>query len=112
MYVDHAAELAFTFHLRYLMENNGTDIATADLMSTYWGNFLLSSDPNHSNSFGVQLEKEGIAPWTTYSFDQVNVHTVAEGTAEGVKNIGSFKTDECDYLIPVLEEKIKESFAS
>ena len=112
MYVDHAAELAFTFHLRYLMENNGTDIATADLMSTYWGNFLLSSDPNHSHSFGVQLEKEGIAPWTTYSFDQVNVHTVAEGTAAGVKNIGSFKTDECDYLIPVLEEKIKESFAS
>lgn len=110
--VDHASELPYTFHMTYLMQDNSTDVPVADLMSTYWGNFLLSGDPNHQQSFGVQLDKEGIAPWAPYSFDQINVHAVEDGTASGVRNLESYKTDECDYLIPIIENNIKESFAS
>lgn len=112
-YVDHASELAFTFHLLYLMRNNDTtDIQCADLMSTYWGNFIVSGDPQAQHSFGVQLNDENIPEWTPYSSEKINVHAVQQGTSAGVSNLDStFKRQECDYLIPVLEKKISEDFA-
>ena len=111
-YVDHAAELPYTFHFLFMMKNQTADLECANLMSTYWGNFIISSSPQVQHQFGVQLEDKGIAEWSPYSADKVNVHAVEQGSADGVRTLDtSFKKEECDYLIPLIENKIRKDFA-
>ena len=108
--VRHASELPYAFHLNYLVEGYPQDVQTADLTATYWGNFLVKQDPQQPSGFGLNLEEAGIAPWDTYSHDDVKVQSIEQGTKDGVSVLTSFKQDECDYLLPLIEQDIRQYF--
>ena len=89
-----------------------SDFTTADLMATYWGNFLISHDPNKESGFGMRLSDNNIRPWGQYAANNGSAHAIREGTRAGVYSLADFRKAQCDYLIPNIDADIKKDFGT
>ena len=107
-FVAHASELIYVFHMDYLMNGVQKDEKMADVMSTYWGNFLLSNDPNVEN-VGMSLFPK-FPVWELYSEDNIYVQAQKQNANGGVLGLTKFKTEECNYFIPFIARMIEADF--
>jgi carboxylesterase type B len=104
-YVLHTAEINFVFH-NFLALQELEDREMSDVMSSYWGNFLLADehDPN-SRVVGTSV----VPLWSAYSplLDQSMSMRETAATSEVVTGL---KKVECAFMIGVLDADIRADF--
>lgn len=106
-YVSHFTEVPFIFHWQYIGFNDESDKEMSDVMTSYWGNFMIDSLNNpSSNLVGVS----DLPQWLPYS--KTSNNTLLLPSKEGTK-LTSFgiKKEECNLFIPILDENIRTAFA-
>eukprot|EP00602_Paraphysomonas_sp_CaronLab_P001064 CAMPEP_0185036522 /NCGR_PEP_ID=MMETSP1103-20130426/29630_1 /TAXON_ID=36769 /ORGANISM="Paraphysomonas bandaiensis, Strain Caron Lab Isolate" /LENGTH=516 /DNA_ID=CAMNT_0027574085 /DNA_START=159 /DNA_END=1709 /DNA_ORIENTATION=+ len=102
-YVAHFSEVPFVFHWEYIMRNE-EDQRMADVMTSYWGNFIV--DPNHDPSSGVVGVKD-VPNWPAYGqsdFSQTLIN------ADDIELVSDLKKEECDFFLPLMDEEIRMNF--
>jgi carboxylesterase type B len=98
----HVSEIQFVFHQSELIEHK-EDSNMADVMSSYWGNFFASGNPN-SRSMGSST----IPKWEPYSGENDNVFVI-RGAADAASEF-HLKADECAFYIPRIDASIRSRF--
>eukprot|EP00605_Chrysophyceae_sp_TOSAG23-4_P002748 GSChrysophyteH1.ASY1.ANO1.3030.1 assembled CDS len=101
--VAHASELPYVFHWSELLHKE--DRSMADVLATYWGNFLLSenADPNDSH-----VGLKGLPSWPRVDSDTVVAMNLVD--ANNITSVFNPKKEECDFWIPFLNKSIDEDF--
>lgn len=99
----HVSEIPFAFHQEELI-NHPADKQMADVMSSYWGNFFASHDPN------VESIGRGHLPrWTPYVTTQDNLLAIVDW--DNCEMTSGVKKTECDWVIARLDAQIRANFA-
>lgn len=111
-YVQHTAEIPFIFHMNEEMASRD-DKEMSDIMSLYWGNFIIHHNPNavdcsHTNLRG-RWKTDGKLPlWPAY-----DVYTDEIVYLYDSKTIGTttgLKDAECRFENPRTAASIREAF--
>ena len=102
--VTHASELPFVFHFETLLLKYA-DRKMADVMATYWGNFLISEKGNPNEK---HVGDKHLPTWPTYHADSDQV--LAMPDRQGINVKVGLKKEECDYWIPFIESSITKDF--
>ena len=99
--VIHGSELPYVLHLENIFANI-KDRQMSDMMSSYWGNFLMSADGNpNEHHVGMKLLKK----WPQYTAANPEIMTIDE--VDNSKAVQGLKKDVCDYWIPYVDNWIK-----
>lgn len=101
-YTVHGAELPYAFHWKLGLFS---DESLANLLSSYWGNFVTSSD--HNPNAGV-VGMESIPDWPAYVFQDDNLLVLSE--IDNVHVLSGLKERECRFHIRRIDASIKEAF--
>jgi carboxylesterase type B len=89
-YVQHTAELSYVFH-NFIQLQDSNDRSIADLMSSYWGNFLLSEEHNpNSNLVGLKA----VPHWPAYDV-VADDSLIVKDTVEDTEVVSGLKKEEC-----------------
>jgi carboxylesterase type B len=103
-FVTHFSEVPFVFHWEYVGFHDQSDRDMADVMTTYWGNFLISQNPS-SGAVGLS----GLPTWPQYS--EQGHETILLPSKEDVSVANGIKKGECDFFISYLDAEIRRDFA-
>lgn len=76
----------------------------ADVVSSYWANFLATHDPN-SGLVGLQAP---LPAWPVYAASQDNLLAIIE--ADQVSVVTGLKSQECDFHIQRIDTSIRAAF--
>jgi carboxylesterase type B len=98
----HFSEVTFVFHWEYLGFNDA-DKATSDVMTSYWGNFIMSHDPS-SRIAGTA----SINDWPRFDSQSLSALTIASGTDQHAT--ARFKGEQCDFFNAILDQRIRNMF--
>jgi len=102
-FAQHFSEVAFVFHWEYLGFSD-SDKAMSDVMTSYWGNFIIGAyDPN---SRVVGLADVGQWP----QFDTQSLAAMSLDSREDQHATSRFKGEECDFLNQILNKRIRQMF--
>jgi carboxylesterase type B len=104
-YVPHTAELPYVFH-NFLQLRDSNDRAISDLMSSYWGNFLISKE--HSPDAQVAGLKS-VPRWPAYEAVVDNSLLIKDTVADTVVVTG-LKKEECVLANTVIEDYVRAYF--
>ena len=102
--VTHASELPFVYHFNSFLLKR-TDRKMADVMATYWGNFLISKNGNPNEK---HVGKMDLPLWPLYTTDGDEVLALPD--AKEVHTVAGLKKAECDYWIPFVQANIQADF--
>lgn len=100
----HVSELAYVFHQTELTAHQD-DEDMADVMCSYWGNFISSKDGNPNE---IYLGLSSLPPWEKYSAEIDNVLIIK--TMDDVVSTTGLKQSECDFAIPRIDASIRSKF--
>ena len=100
--VRHVAEIQYVFHQSELLRHRD-DEQMADVMSSYWGNFFSTGNPNR-RSMGIY----DLPQWDAYSGEKDNVLTIR--STSDTSTVSSLKADECAFYIPRIDKSIRSHF--
>lgn len=103
-YARHVSELQYVFHQQEIVKNS-EDRKMSDMMSSLWGNFLVSQDPTSREMSDVEVPK-----WSQYTSSKDNTLLLIE--ADNSYELSGLKSDECDFFIPRIGGQIKQDFPS
>lgn len=98
----HFSEVTFVFHWEY-MGFKDADKAMSDVMTSYWGNFIINHIPD-SKITGLST----ISAWPSYDLASHSSLTLASGSDQHAAV--DFKMKECDLMSPILDERIRKMF--
>mmetsp|Transcript_9696 Transcript_9696/g.16085 ORF Transcript_9696/g.16085 Transcript_9696/m.16085 type:complete len:172 (+) Transcript_9696:3-518(+) len=104
-YVPHTAELSYVFHNFFLL-TDGNDRSISNLMSSYWGNFMISED--HSPNT-VEVGLKTVPHWPAYDVvadDCLCVKDVIDDT----EVVSGLKKEECLLANHKIDEYLRSSF--
>ena len=87
----HGSELPFVLHFNTIFLHK-TDKKMSDVMASYWGNFLMSSNPN-SKKLGIT----DLAQWPQYENKSDEAINIVD--YDNLKPIVGLKNKECDFWI-------------
>jgi carboxylesterase type B len=104
-YVSHFSEVPFVFRWEYIMRNS-EDQQMADVMSTYWGNFMV--DKAHNPSGGEVGVSDIIPIWPAYTGN--DRETIALINEDDIEHVTALKQDECEFFVPLLDQTIRQYF--
>lgn len=104
-FVSHFSEVPYVFHWEYLGFHSQADRDVADIVATLWGNFIISQNPN-SQDVGVK----GLPTWP--QFTSIGQETYLLPSKEGIAAVNGIKQRECNFLIPILADSIRDAFSS
>ena len=104
-YVPHTAELPYVFH-NFLQLQTNSDRQTANLMSSYWGNFLISTE---SSPDAVVAGLAAVPRWPAYDALLDNALLIKETVADTVV-VSGLKKDECVIANTIIEDYMDTSF--
>lgn len=104
-YTRHVSELEYVFHQQELLRHD-QDAQMADVLSSYWGNFFASSDPNIPTI--SDITNTTLFAWPAYVAAQDNLLAVVE--ADEVSVVQGLKQEECDFLIPRMDAILRAAF--
>jgi carboxylesterase type B len=104
-YVSHFSEVPFVFRWEYIGYDTVADQDTCDVMSTFWGNFVVDSKHNPSSG---HVGLTDLPTWTPYTIAADNLIRIPD--KEGVQMISGLKYDECEFMIARLDKAIKEDY--
>lgn len=98
----HVSELEYVFHQSELIKHKG-DEKMADVMSSFWGNFFATGNPNTA-SIGLPF----VPNWDSYDVDLDNVLIIK--AASDVSMGSKLKESECMFAIPRIDASIRNQF--
>ena len=98
----HVAELEYVFHQSELISHKD-DEKMADVMSSYWGNFFCTGDPN-----SISVGQPALPYWEAKDVESDNVLIIK--TATDAKMSTKLKEAECSFAIPRIDASIRKSF--
>lgn len=101
--VRHVSELEFTFHQNELLRHPD-DSKMADVMTSYWGNFFNSGNPNKVYINGPTLLPE----WREYTHD--GDETIAIRAFNDAPMVSGLKEPECDFAIARTDTKLRSIY--
>ena len=102
-FAQHFSEVPFVFHWEYLGFSD-SDKAMSDVMTSYWGNFIIGTyDPN---SRVVGLANVGLWP----QFDSETLAALSLESPVDQHATPRFKGEECDFLNQILNKRIRQMF--
>lgn len=104
-YVSHFSEVPFIFHWEYIMRNE-PDQKMADIMTSYWGNFLI--DEAHNPNGGEVGASSTLPEWMAYT--SPGQEAIALVDQDDIEQIQHLKKEECDFFVPLLDATIRAYF--
>lgn len=104
-FVSHFSEVPYVFNWGYIGFNNVPDQEMADVMTTLWGNFIISNNPT-SRNIGVK----DVPSWPAFS--AIGQETYLLPSKEGIVTANGIKQRECNFIIPILDSTIRNAFSS
>lgn len=105
-FVTHFSEVPYVFHWQYAGFKDAADRDMSDVMTSYWGNFII--DPQHNPSSDL-VGLSGLPTWTPFIKGAERTILLPSKDAIVVAENG-IKNDECAYLIPILDAGIRGMF--
>ena len=99
----HAGELQYVFHQEELTTGHDEDTKMADVMSSYWGNFISSGNPNE-----ISIGCEVLPQWDSYDAAVDNILIIKTGTNDEMST--HLKERECSFAIPRTDAAIRSQF--
>lgn len=100
----HVSELEYVFHQSELTAH-ADDEKMADVMSSYWGNFLTAGNPNE-----ISIGMSRLPNWPEYLVETDNVLIIKD--ASDVKVGSHLKESECQFAIPRIDASVRSRFPS
>jgi carboxylesterase type B len=107
-YVTHFSEVPYVFNWGYTgFRREKEDQDMSDVMTAYWGNFIIDNNPSSGSVDYSVVEKLPI--WAPFS--QVKEETIQLPSKEGVNIANGIKQSECEFLIPLVDKTLRAAFA-
>jgi len=115
-YVQHTAEIPFVFHMHSAI-NSPADLRVANVMSSYWGNFLTEWHPNDvADTLGARRSgaRDGArAPvdvplWPEYVAAADDINDIRDGS--DISMVSGLKEQECHFLNNFVNADIAAKF--
>jgi carboxylesterase type B len=107
-YAVHGSELPYAFHWRLGMISN-TEVA--DMISSYWGNFVLSDvhDPNIAMvDYNASSGDDTLPKWPVYTKTGDEVMVLADKASTASSS--ALKEEQCKFHIQSIEAEIRADF--
>lgn len=101
-YTIHGAELPYVFHWKL---GSYSDAPLADIVSSYWGNFVI--DPSHNPNAQI-IGQTGLDTWPEYSVQDKRI-LVISGPGN-VSALSGLKQKECFFYISRTNTAIRQDF--
>jgi hypothetical protein len=98
----HVSDIPYVFHQSELLGHTD-DRDMADIMSTYWGNFFATGNPNEGSSNSLQV------PFF-YSYNPTNDNCNILLNASCITQTAHLKESECGFFIPRTDTAIRSAF--
>lgn len=102
--ITHGSELPFVLHFNTIFLHK-SDKKMSDVMSTLWGNFLISSNPNTK-----EVGMNDLPQWPAYQSDKDEAFDLID--YDNLNLIANLKKQECDFFIPYIDQQIRKDFPS
>jgi carboxylesterase type B len=105
--VTHASELPYVLHFNSIFPLSRADRAMADVMASYWGNFLISEDgdPNEKH-----VGMGDLPEWPMYDAQAPQLLSMQLNEKDDVQPVQALKEAECGFWIPFLDAAIRADF--
>ena len=127
-YVQHTAEIPFIFHMHKYVDDSVEDYEMANVMSSYWGNFLAMHDPNNIQASPLtrgttkakQLSASGksgqypygspvpVSSWPEYNAAADMLQDIR--SASDVHPEAGLKKEECNFINRYINTDIRMKF--
>jgi carboxylesterase type B len=105
-FVTHFSEVPYVFNWGYMgFRQHPDDQDMADVMTAFWGNFIIDSDPS---SGSVEYTKQ-LPAWTP--FTHTKEETVLLPSKDGISIANGIKASECDFIMPLMDQSFRKAFA-